>query len=430
MGKPDKPYCKRAIGNHQLKPESLAMGYGYDPAMSEGAIKPPIFQTSTFVFESAEHGAAYFRKSRGQSLPGDVEDPGLAYTRINGPDMEMLQDRLTLFDGGDDALAFSSGMAAITTTLLSFAEPDSVFIYSSPAYGPTEMFLQNFLPKYGVKTISFPADCSAEQVKETFAKAKAMGQVAVVYAETPANPTNAIVDLDLLVSEAAALGNKQAVAPVVIVDNTMQGPICQTPITTSGVDLVVYSLTKYIGGHSDLIAGACIGRSDLIRKVYAMRTMLGGIPDPNTCVLLMRSLETVKLRMEHASDNARKVAEFLRGHPKVDRVRYLGFLDDDPVKQEIFQRTAHRPGSTFAFDIKGGEPAAFRMLNSLQLVKLAVSLGGTESLICHPGSTTHSGVPLELRQAQGYTDGLVRISVGLEDADDLIVDLKQALDAA
>lgn len=405
------------------------MGYGYDPALSQGAIKPPVFQTSTFVFESAEHGAAYFRKSRGQSLPGDMEDPGLAYSRINGPNLEMLQDRLTLFDGGEDALAFSSGMAAITTTLLAFAEPGSVFIYSSPAYGPTEMFLQNFLPKYGIKTISFPADCPAAQVKETFAKAGDMGPVAVVYAETPANPTNAIVDLDLLVAEAQALGQSQASIPAVIVDNTMQGPICQTPITTSGVDMVVYSLTKYIGGHSDLIAGACIGRQDLIKRVYAMRTMLGGVPDPNTCVLLMRSLETVKLRMERASDNARKIAEFLRDHPKVERVRYLGFLDDDPVKKEIYERTAHRPGSTFAFDIKGGEAAAFRMLNNLKLIKLAVSLGGTESLICHPGSTTHSGVPLELRQAQGYTDGLVRISIGIEDADDLIVDLKQALNA-
>lgn len=429
MSKQDKPYHKRSIGDHILQPESLVMSYGYDPQMSEGSIKPPIFQTSTFAFKSAEHGAAYFRKSRGQSLESDMADPGLAYTRINNPNLEILEDRLTLFDGGEDALAFSSGMGAITTALLAFAEPGKVYVYSSPLYGPTEMFLKDFLPKFGVKSISFPADATAQQVRETFKKASSMGEVAVVYVETPANPTNAIVDLDLCVTMANELGKTQPLRPVVMSDNTMQGPMGQTPLITSGLDLVLYSVTKYIGGHSDLIAGAAVGSADVIAKVRSLRTVFGTVPSPDTCWLILRSLETLKLRVNEAAKNAAICAKFLRDHPKVVQVRYLGFLDDDPVKKEIFERTCLTPGSTFAFDVKGGQDAAFKMLNNLRLIKLAVSLGGTESLMCHPGSTTHSGVPKELRIAQGYTDGLIRFSVGIENPDDLLADLKQALEA-
>ncbi|MBL4596919.1 MAG: cystathionine gamma-synthase family protein [Robiginitomaculum sp.] len=428
MKKPTKSYHKRTIGNHSLQPESLAMSYGYDPHLSEGSIKPPVFQTSTFAFKSAEHGAAYFRKSRGQAQPGDMADPGLAYTRINNPNLEVLEDRLTLFDGGEDALAFSSGMGAITTTLMTFAVPGTVFIYSSPLYGPSEMFLKDFLPKLGIKSISFPADCSAEVMRETFAKAQKMGEIAVVYLETPANPTNAIVDLDLCVTLADEIATQQEKRPVVMSDNTMQGPIGQTPLATSGLDLVLYSVTKYIGGHSDLIAGAAIGSAEVIARIRSLRTVLGTVPDPHTCWLILRSLETLKIRVNEAAKNAKFCAEFLRNHPKVTQVRYLGFLDDDPVKKEIFERTCLAPGSTFSFDVAGGQEAAFRMLNNLQLIKLAVSLGGTESLMCHPGSTTHSGVPAKMRKAQGYTEGLVRFSVGIEHPDDLIMDLKQALE--
>ncbi|PHS21601.1 MAG: methionine gamma-lyase [Robiginitomaculum sp.] len=430
MSKQDKPYRKRKIGNHALQPESLAMSYGYDPHLSEGAIKPPIFQTSTFAFRSAEHGAAYFRLARGKSEPGDIEDPGLAYTRINNPNLEVLEDRLTLFDGAEDALAFASGMGAITTALMAYAAPGKVFVYSSPLYGPTEMFLQDFLPRFGIKSVSFMADASDEDVRAAFEKAAGMGEIVCIYTETPANPTIALVDLDLCVTLANEIAEKQGSRPIVMVDNTLLGPIGQTPITTNGVDLLLYSLTKYIGGHSDLIAGAAIGSSDVIAKIRPMRTVFGAVPDPHTCWLLMRSLETVKLRMNAAADNAKICANFLRDHPKVERVRYLGHLDDDPVKKERFDRMGQSPGSTFSFDLKGGQDAAFKMLNALQMIKLAVSLGGTESLMCHPGSTTHSGVPLATREAQGYTSGLVRFSVGIENAQDLLVDLEQALGAA
>jgi len=429
MSKSGKPYHKRSIGNHSLHPESLVMGYGFDPHLSEGAIKPPIFQTSTFVFKSAEHGAAYFRKSRGQSLADDVKDPGLAYTRINNPNLEILENRLTLFDGGEDALAFSSGMGAITTSLLAFAERGQVFIYSSPLYGPTEMFLKDFLPRFGVKSISFPADASRKVVADTFVKAREMGEIAVVYVETPANPTNAIVDLDLCMDLASETAKCQSIKPVVMSDNTMQGPIGQTPLITSKIDLVLYSVTKYIGGHSDLIAGAAVGSAEVISRIRSLRTVFGTVPSPDTCWLILRSLETLKLRVNEAAKNARICAEFLQEHPKISQVRYLGFLEDGSTKKEIFDRTCLAPGSTFSFDVDGGQAAAFRMLNSLKLIKLAVSLGGTESLMCHPGSTTHSGVPEAMRIAQGYTEGLIRFSVGIENSEDLIVDLEQALRA-
>ncbi len=429
MSSSEKSYHKRSIGNHPLRPESLVMGYGFDPHLSEGAIKPPVFQTSTFVFKSAEHGAAYFRKSRGQELSDDMKDPGLAYTRINNPNLEILENRLTLFDGGEDALAFSSGMGAITTALLAFAERDQVYVYSSPLYGPTEMFLKDFLPKFGVKSISFPADAPKEVVEETFARARKMGEISVVYVETPANPTNAIVDLDLCMELAGKTAKSQSIRPVVMSDNTMQGPIGQTPLITSGIDLVLYSVTKYIGGHSDLIAGAAIGSAKVISRIRSLRTVFGTVPSPDTCWLILRSLETLKLRVNEAAKNARICAEFLQNHPKISQVRYLGFLEEGSSKKEIFDRTCLSAGSTFSFDVKGGQEAAFRMLNSLKLIKLAVSLGGTESLMCHPGSTTHSGVPAAMRQAQGYTDGLIRFSVGIENANDLLVDLEQALDA-
>ncbi len=429
MSKSDKPYRKTKINNHALSPESLVMSYGYDPQLSEGAIKPPIFQTSTFAFRSAEHGAAYFRLARGKSEPGDIEDPGLAYTRINNPNIEVLEDRLTLYDGAEDALVFASGMGAITTALMALAAPGKVFVYSSPLYGPTEMFLQDFLPRFGVKSVSFMADAPEEDVRAAFDKAAELGEVVAVYTETPANPTIALVDLDLCVTLADELAERQGSRPVVMVDNTLLGPIGQTPIITNGADMVLYSLTKYIGGHSDLIAGAVLGSSALMARVRAVRTVFGAVPDPHTCWLLLRSLETVKLRMDAAAANARVCAQFLHDHPKVERVRYLGLLDDNPMMKERFSRMGKSAGSTFSFDVKGGEAAAFRLLNNLQMIKLAVSLGGTESLMCHPGSTTHSGVPQETRDAQGYTAGLIRFSVGIESADDLLADLEQALNA-
>jgi cystathionine gamma-synthase/methionine-gamma-lyase len=429
MSKPSKSYRKRDIGGRPLSPETLMLGYGYNPKQSEGAIKPPIFQTSTFAFESAEHGEQSFRAARGVPLADDPLDPGLAYSRINNPDVEILEDRLTIYDGAEAAVAFSSGMGAITTAILAVAGAGSVVLHSSPLYGGTESLIRNVLPRFGIKTVEFPATADEATLARAIVEARTLGPLAVIYTETPANPTNELVDLALvarLAREPFAAAN--GVAPVVMTDNTYLGPVAQFPIE-HGVDVVLYSLTKYVGGHSDLVAGAALGSAAHMAKVRGLRTLFGTNPDPHTCWLLLRSMETVRLRMEASFANARKLAVFLAAHPKVEVVRFLDFLPEGSAQREIFERQCLSAGSTFSFDVVGGKDAAFRVLNRLQVAKLAVSLGGTETLMCHPASTTHSGVDPALRARLGVTEGLIRISVGIENADDLIADLSQALEA-
>ena len=256
----------------------------------------------------------------------------------------------------------------------------------------------------------------------------ALGPVSVIYTETPTNPTNDLVDLAACNRIADMIAEKQGKRPWIVVDNTFLGPVGQAPLEL-GADVLVYSLTKYVGGHSDLIAGSALGASEPMALVRSLRGYLGTNLDPHTCWMLLRSLETVKIRMDAAALGAKKVAAFLRDHPKVDRVRYLGFLGEGNRDAEVFKAQCTSAGSTFAFDL-ADEASAFRMLNALQVMKLAVSLGGTETLICHPGSTTHRGVDPELRKRQGFSEGLVRISVGIENPDDLIADLAQALEKA
>jgi cystathionine gamma-synthase/methionine-gamma-lyase len=429
MSKPERPYRKREIAGRELHPETLALSYGYDPHLSEGAIKPPIFQTSTFAFRSAEHGAAYFRAARGKRREGDIEDPGLAYSRINNPNLEVLEDRLTLYDDTEEALSFSSGMGAITTTLLAFLDQGSVIVHSSPVYGATETFIRNTLPRFGIRTVEFRADAPDDEVRSAFGTARGLGEVRVIYTETPSNPMNTLVDLELCARMRDETAEAQGTRPVLMTDNTMLGPIGQTP-SHHGVDLTLYSLTKYVGGHSDLVSGGAMGSSEHIARIRALRMALGTTPDPHTCWLLLRSLETVKIRMERAAENAKACAEYLSRHPKVDKVLYLGLLAPGSRDARVFARQCESPGSTFSFNVAGGDEAAFRMLDKLKLIKLAVSLGGTESLMCHPASTTHSGVSPELQKRLGFTPGLLRFSVGIEHPDDLIVDLEQALQAA
>lgn len=426
MSKPDRPYRKTQLAGRELHPETLALSYGYDPHLSEGAIKPPIFQTSTFAFRSAEHGAAYFRAARGKRREGDIEDPGLAYSRINNPNLEVLEDRLTLYDDADEALSFSSGMGAITTSLLAFLDMGEVIVHSTPIYGATETFIRNTLPRFGVKPVEFVADGPEDEIRAAFAKARSLGDVQVIYAETPSNPMNTLVDLKLCAILRDEIAKTQKTRPVLMVDNTMMGPIGQTP-SEHGVDLTLYSLTKYVGGHSDLTAGGVMGSSELIARIRALRMALGTNPDPHTCWLLLRSLETVKIRMERAFETAKVCAAFLRDHPKVERVRYLGFLEPGSRDAQVYDRQCKGAGSTFSFEVRGGQAAAFKLLDSLKVIKLAVSLGGSESLMCHPGSTTHSGLTPELQERLGFTPGLLRLSVGLEHPDDLVADLEQAL---
>ncbi|GGE34293.1 methionine gamma-lyase [Marinicauda pacifica] len=427
MSKPDTPYRKRALGNRPLSPETLAMSYGYDAKLSEGSIKPPIFQTSTFVFSSAEEGASFFRVMGGRAEEGDPATPGLMYSRFNNPNVEVIEDRLTVFEDADEACVFSSGMGAISTVLMAFANAGDVILQSTPLYGGTETLIRNVLPNYGVKSHDFVAGAPEAEIRQSLENAMKDGTVKAIYTETPTNPTNEVVDLELMKTLADELGERQGYRPPVIVDNTVLGPIGQKPLSC-GADIIVYSLTKYVGGHSDLIAGAALGSSEYMKPVRKLRSAIGTNLDANTCWMLARSLETVTLRMKAAFENARKVAEFLNDHPKVERVRYLGFLEEGSRDHKVHTRQAgDYHGSTFSFDVAGGQKGAFAMLNALQVVKLAVSLGGTETLICHPGSTTHAGVDPELRKRLGFTEGMVRVSIGIEDPEDLIADFDQAL---
>jgi methionine-gamma-lyase len=424
MPSESRDYRHRSIDGHRLHAETLMMGYGYDPLLSEGALKCPIFHTSTFVFESAEAGKAYFELAYGLREPKPREVSGLIYSRINNPDLQVLEERLCIWDRAESALVFSSGMSAISTALLTFLRPGDCIVHSEPVYGGTEYLLHHVLPQFGVKRFGFAAG-SAEGLKQAVADATAAGPLRIIYAETPANPTNALVDI----GECARLARSttQPERPLVMVDNTFLGPLWQQPLD-AGADLVLYSLTKYVGGHSDLIAGACLGAEKVVAPVRGMRTILGTMADPMTGWLVMRSLETLKLRMTSSMKNARYVAEFLRDHPRVRHVNYLGFLEDGTEQCEIYRRQCLAPGSTFAFEVDGGEADAFRVLNGLQVAKLAVSLGGTETLAQHPATMTHADVPPDEQGGMGITPGMVRISVGIEHPDDIIADLRQALE--
>ncbi len=428
MSKPKKSYRKRDIDGHELSPESLVMGFGYDPFMSEGSIKPPIFMTSTFAFKSARDGEALFRRLGGRREAGDPEDADLIYTRFNNPNMEVLEDRLTLYDEGEAALAFSSGMSAITTALFTCAEPGTVILQSSPIYGASEVFIRTFMPGWGVKSAEFDAWSTEADILKAARAALKLGPISVIYTESPANPTNALVDIAACKRVCDVLEAETGRRPILMCDNTMMGPIGHKPLK-HGADLSLYSLTKYVGGHSDLIAGGIVGRDDILAKVRRMRNYLGTMLDSHSCWLLTRSLETVRLRMERAFTNAKVCAEYLQTHPKIESVMYPGFLKEGDPQRKVFDEQCEGAGATFSFDVKGGKEAAFRMLDQLKLIKLAVSLGGTESLMCHPGSTTHSAVPAEVRARIGFTDGLVRFSVGIEAAEDLVADLRQSLNA-
>lgn len=424
-----KNFRNKMIGNHKLSPETQMMGYGYDPMLSEGSLKPPIFMTSTFVFESAQDGKDFFELAYGKREANEGEESGLIYSRINNPDLEVLEDRLALWEEAEKGLTFSSGMAAISTCLWSYLRPGDVIVYSAPIYGGTEFLIRNILPEFGVKAVEFEAGGDKPTLAPAIEEAKKLGRVAVIYTETPANPTNGLVDLHACRDAADALGAETGTRPVIMTDNTFLGPVWQKPLE-HGADIVIYSLTKYVAGHSDVVAGAAVGSMEKMGPVAGFRTILGTMCDPHTGWLIMRSLETLKLRMEAAASNAEKIAKYLDEHPKVEKVHYLGFLKEgDPCYQIFQEQCAGKAGGTFAFDVKGDEASAFRVLDALQVIKLAVSLGGTESLMEHPYAMTHSDVPDDVKERLGITESMLRISVGVENVDDLIADLAQALDA-
>lgn len=403
------------------------MSFGYKPAWSEGAIKCPVFQTSTFVFQSAEEGKAFFELAYGLREKQKNEKTGLIYSRINNPDMEILEERLRLWDEAEACAMFGSGMAAIAATLMEFLQPGDLLLYSNPLYGGTVHFIEHFLPKYGIRTQGFPAGMNEEELSNLIEKTGCADRLAMIYLETPANPTNDLFDIALcrrVADRHAAPGRP----PLVAVDNTYMGPLWQHPLQ-HGADLVLYSATKYIGGHSDVIAGAVLGSETLIGRLKNLRTFLGSMISPWTGWLLMRSLETLKLRMEKQAANAQAIATFLAAHPKVKTVHYPGLLrPEDGEPYRIYRKQLTSPGAMLSFETVGGEQEAFAFLNNLHLIKLAVSLGSTESLAQHPATMTHAGISPEEKSKYGITDALVRISAGVEHPDDLLRDIGQALD--
>ncbi|HET9427415.1 MAG TPA: cystathionine gamma-synthase family protein [Allosphingosinicella sp.] len=426
--KPKAP--ERYIGNHRLDPATLMMGHGFDPSLSEGSLKPPIFLTSTFVFETAADGKRFFEGITGRS-DGSGRAEGLVYSRFNGPNQEILEDRLAVWEDAEAALSFSSGMTAITTLVLALADQNDVIVHSGPLYAATESIIDKIMARFGVSYVDFPAGATREELDAVLAKAKAQaaergGKVAMIYLESPANPTNALVDVEAVRDARAAAFDGDL--PPIAIDNTFLGPLWAKPLN-QGADISVYSLTKYVGGHSDLVAGALVGSKAVLDKVRLIRNPMGGICDPNTAWMLMRSLETLELRMSRAGENAVKVCEFLRGHPKVESVGYLGFLEEGSRQRDIYDRHCTGAGSTFSLYLKGGEPEAFRFLDALKIAKLAVSLGGTETLASAPAAMTHLSVPEERRAALGISDNLVRISIGVEKAEDLIADFANVLEA-
>ncbi len=411
----------------RMHPETLALTYGFDPWLSEGSIKPPVFLTSTFAFKKAADGKQFFAWAHGDGTPPHKADMGLIYSRINNPNLEIFEDRIALWEGMKSAESFSSGMAAIATTLLATHQPGDEMIVCAPVYGGTDSLIHHFLKHLGISAHFVPAGVDAPALAEPFITPRTRS----IFIESPANPNNRLTDI----GEMKKLALRHAPAPagsssgriLVIVDNTMAGPVFAHPGRV-GADIVLYSATKFIGGHSDVVGGVALANDDaLITAIVHHRALLGGMPNPHTAWLLTRSLETLKIRAEQQQRNAQHVAAFLTKHPKIEKVLYVGLLTSDDPEYAIYQKQHSGPGSLISFYLRGGEAEAFAFLDHLKIFKLAVSLGSTESLAEHPSAMTHSGLTPEDKRLGGITDNLVRISIGIEHADDLVWDLEQAL---
>lgn len=413
-------------GGRPLHGDTLAVGSGYDPQDAFGAVKPPIVLSSTFAYPSAaaakDAHRAYF------DGPAPERDAPFIYARLDHPNLKLLQGRLAALDGAEDAAAFCSGMAAISATLLAHLKPGDTILHTRPLYGGTHGLIHNVLSGHGIAGVAIGDGLDRRSLEDSALQAAAHGPVGVVWVESPANPTAGIVDIALIAGFADELGRRNGRRPVVVVDNTFLGSFLQRPLE-HGADICMTSLTKYAGGHSDLLGGCITGSVDRIGPVRLLRTLLGTHMDPFTSWLLLRSMETFPLRNARANANAASIAAFLRDHPKVAGVTYLGFLEPGTPARAVFDRQCAGAGSTFSFKIRGGEAEAFAMLDRLKVFRMAVSLGGTESLICHSASTTHYLVPPDIRREVGVDESSLRISVGIEHPDDLVDDLRQALDA-
>ena len=395
---------------------------GFDPSLSVGSARPAVFRSSTYVFPSPEAAERAFDLMAGRASRQPNEGVALVYSRFNHPNAEILEEQIVpLEPGASHALVFNSGMSAIHSALWAFLRPGQAVVYTVPIYGGTQKLIQNVLEPWGVKGIAVPAG-------DRQSIASAIGStpdVAAVLVETPANPTLTMTDLRHVAECVAGISPR----PLLLVDNTLLGPIFQHPLE-HGADVVLYSATKYLSGSSDLIGGVALTRkSDLSNKMRALRGLFGTILQPDECWLLDSRLPTVGLRMRQATDNARAITAALAGHPRIGRIDYPT-LFSDPEQRRIRDAQCEAPGALFSIELKDGKPAAFDFLRCLRLARNAVSLGGVETLVCHPKTTTHSGFTAEEFAAAGVTDGLVRFSIGVEDWRDLLADFEQALSGA
>lgn len=409
---------RKQPGSH---PSTAVLSRGFDPHLSVGSARPAVFRSSTYVFSSPESAQRAFELLSGKAQLETGETADLIYSRFNHPNAQILEDQIIpLEEGAEWAVVFNSGMAAIMTTLLACVSQGDAIVHTVPLYGGTQSLMHQFFEPFGVRTIPVVAGHSSlldEAILGT-------ERVKAILIETPANPTMVMTDI----KRAALTASRLDPRPVVMVDNTFLGPAFQHPITL-GSDVVLYSATKYLGGFSDLLAGVALGiNRQLESAVRSRRGLFGNILQPDECWILDGRLPTVSLRMNRQSKNAQRIAEGLVRRKEIRRI-YYPTLFDDPEQIRLRLAQTDYPGAMIAIELHGGKPAAFEFLRSLKLVHNAVSLGGMETLACHPMTTTHSGCSAEELQIAGITDGLVRISVGVEDWRDLMRDMEQALDA-
>jgi len=391
--------------NKKLQYDSLCVHAGIGE-YEFGAVVPPIYQTSTFKFESAAHGASLFK--------GEVN--GYIYTRMKNPTVEAMENAVAELEGGHKSLGCASGMAAISTVFISQLSSGDHVVCSKSVYGPTMTLLQTVLSKFNITVTAVDTDIASEIEKAILPNTK------LVYVETPANPVIAITDLQT----AADLAHKNKA--LLVVDNTFMSPALQRPFEF-GADIVLHSMTKFLNGHADVVAGIIIVKDeDAYKSMRKILNQLGGVIDPFNSFLVHRGLKTLSIRMKKHCENSIQIAEYLEKHPKVKWVRYPGLKSHPNYEVGLKQHKGH--GGMISFELNGGFAAGEKVMNSVKLCQLAVSLGGVESLIQHPASMTHLTMGEAARKSAGITEGLVRLSVGIEDVNDIIVDLEQALEIA
>jgi cystathionine beta-lyase/cystathionine gamma-synthase len=402
-----------------VRPETAVLTRGFDPALSVGSARPAVFRSSTYVFSSPEAAERAFDVALGKARPRDGESVDLIYSRLSHPNAEILEDHLVPLEAGAEAAAvFNSGMAAISTVFLASCPPGSTFVYTTPLYGGTQHLVHQLLEPLGLRGVPVLAGDTAG-LREAIARAR---NLRLVFVETPANPTLKMTDL----ADAARAAHAHPDRPLVAVDNTFLGPTFQRPLTL-GADLAVYSATKYLGGFSDLLGGVVLGAQETVAQLRGLRAILGNILQPDECWLLDGRLPTVALRMNRQSKNAQRIAEALSAHPRIARLHYPT-LFTDPEQIRIRDAQCRYPGGVLALELAGGKKAAFDFLRRLRIAKNAVSLGGVETLACHPATTTHSELSDDEKARHGVSDALVRVSVGVEDWRDLLAELEEALD--